>query len=69
MSKEIRKTIAEAIKKADSSYFFEDYTKQARAVVDVMVRLCVGFQAPHYSRPPWGSQVVFFEGLFRGDEE
>lgn len=38
MSKAIHKTIAEAIKVADSSYFFEDYTKQARAVLDVMVQ-------------------------------
>lgn len=38
MSKEIRKTIAEAIKEADKSYFFEDYSKQARAVLEVMVQ-------------------------------
>jgi hypothetical protein len=31
--KQIKHTIAEAIKKADSSYFFEDYTKQAQAVL------------------------------------
>jgi hypothetical protein len=38
MSKSLRKTIAETIKKADSSYFFEDYTKQANAVMEVMVK-------------------------------
>lgn len=32
-AKKIQTTIAEAIKKADSSYFFEDYTKQAQAVL------------------------------------
>jgi len=31
--KQIKQTIAEAIKKADSSYFFEDYSKQAMAVM------------------------------------
>lgn len=29
----IRKNIAKAIKKADKSYFFEDYDKQAAAVI------------------------------------
>ena len=34
MSKaKIQSTIERAISKADSSYFFEDYSKQARAVV------------------------------------
>ncbi len=30
----LEKQIAVAIKKADSSYFFEDYSKQAKAVLD-----------------------------------
>lgn len=29
----LQSTIESAISKADSSYFFEDYTKQARAVI------------------------------------
>lgn len=29
----LQSTIENAISKADSSYFFEDYTKQARAVI------------------------------------
>jgi hypothetical protein len=34
--KELRNAIASAIKKADSSYFFEDYSKQAGAVLKVL---------------------------------
>lgn len=30
---ELREAIAKAIKKADNSYFFENYSKQARAVL------------------------------------
>lgn len=32
----IRKEIATAIQKADKSYFFEDYTKQATAVLSTL---------------------------------
>lgn len=32
----LQKDIAKAIKKADSSYFFEDYDKQAKAVIDTL---------------------------------
>ena len=32
----LQSTIENAICKADSSYFFEDYTKQARAVIAAM---------------------------------
>lgn len=34
----LNKTIAKAIKQADKSYFFEDYTKQARAVLSALER-------------------------------
>ena len=34
--KNLRETIAKAIKKADSSYFFENYSKQAQAVLSVL---------------------------------
>jgi uncharacterized protein (DUF849 family) len=33
---EIEETIAKAIKKADSSYFFENYNKQAKAVLRLL---------------------------------
>ena len=33
---EIKKRIAKTIKKADKSYFFEDYGKQAAAVIAMM---------------------------------
>lgn len=36
MTAEIEDTIAKAIKKADKSYFFEDYNKQAKAVVKML---------------------------------
>lgn len=36
MSKTPENIIAEAIQKADSSYFFEDYTKQAKAVMHAL---------------------------------
>ena len=36
MSTDIEAIIAKAIRTADSSYFFEDYTKQARAVIDAL---------------------------------
>ena len=39
---ELEKQIAKAIKKADNSYFFEDYSKQARAVLNMLER--EGFQ-------------------------
>ena len=32
----LQKLIAKAIKKADSSYFFEDYSKQSKAVLDML---------------------------------
>lgn len=32
-AKQLRESIAKAIKKADSSYFFENYSKQAAAVL------------------------------------
>ena len=32
----LQQNIAKAIKKADRSYFFEDYTKQARAVLKTL---------------------------------
>ncbi len=32
----IKKTIAKAIKRADKSYFFENYTKQANAVLQTL---------------------------------
>lgn len=32
----IRKSIARAIRKADSRYFFEDYDKQAKAVINML---------------------------------
>ena len=32
----LQATIENAIRKADSSYFFEDYTKQARAVITAL---------------------------------
>ncbi len=34
--KDLRKDIAKAIKKADKSYFWEDYNKQANAVMDCL---------------------------------
>lgn len=36
MTTEIEGLIAKAIKKADSSYFFEDYNKQANAVLKML---------------------------------
>ena len=36
MTSDIEDTIAKAIKKADSSYFFEDYNKQAKAVLKML---------------------------------
>lgn len=33
---QVRNIIAKAIKKADSSYFFEDYNKQARKVIEAL---------------------------------
>jgi hypothetical protein len=32
----LQSVIADAISKADSSYFFEDYTKQAKAVIQAV---------------------------------
>lgn len=37
MSKKLRPIIAEAIQKADSSYFFENYEKQADAVIKSLI--------------------------------
>ncbi len=37
MSKKVRPIIAQAIQKADSSYFFENYEKQADAVIKTLV--------------------------------
>jgi len=34
--RKLRGEIAEAIQKADSSYFFEDYSKQAQAVMKII---------------------------------
>lgn len=38
MSGNIENIIAEAIQKADSSYFFENYNKQAKAVLAALVK-------------------------------
>lgn len=38
MSKPVLTVIQDAIAKADSSYFFEDYTKQAKAVIAALER-------------------------------
>ena len=38
MAKPIQTVIQDAIAKADSSYFFENYTKQAKAVLDALER-------------------------------
>lgn len=38
MAKSIVTVIQDAISKADSSYFFEDYTKQAKAVIAALER-------------------------------
>lgn len=37
-AKKLREAIAKAIKNADSSYFFENYTKQAAAVLKTLER-------------------------------
>jgi hypothetical protein len=36
MASDIRQLIARAIKKSDKSYFFENYSKQARAVLKML---------------------------------
>jgi hypothetical protein len=54
MSKAKPQTIIEnAIQKADSSYFFEDYTKQARAVIAALEAAGFAIMPKDFSEEIW----------------
>jgi hypothetical protein len=49
----LQSTIENAISKADSSYFFEDYTKQARAVIAALEAAGFAVIAKNISEDVW----------------
>jgi len=54
MSKQsLQSVIENAIAKADSSYFFEDYTKQARAVIAAMEKAGYTVIPTNFAEDTW----------------